>query len=393
VLLAPIAAAAGPHQQLAEAILRALARALTRLTSLSVLTTREVEARLGQVMAQQLNGCDADSCAADVANALGVDLIIQGRLDQAGGLWLLQLSVLRRATAAVEFRRQLRARSADGLLDSLDPLVREMFGGGVLMLQDPGLANRLGTNAAGVERLKASMGPHEDANAAWTRTIIEANKESDALALTEGALLGLTGLVLLLATPVVGTVAVAAAYTQLQDNPVYLNPAQTNLTGPYVLTYFYIATQLLFAGLGVLVLLPAGLALVLGVVDWLDLGRIPVARDGCCRDEEALRAASAPGWGRKVAPYLAAAGGVGTLLFTMGNVLVAFVAGIFLYPFLQGGPHLPGVSLDITTWTAAYFGMVALGTLGQVGLILLAGGALAGALLLIHSEYNSVVDQ
>ncbi len=393
VLLAPISAAAGAHQQLGQSIVRALARSLARLTSLSVLTARDVEVRLGELAAQQLTGCDDDSCAADVANALGVDLILQGRLDQAGGLWLLQVGVLQRATAEVVFRRQLRSRSADGLLNSLDPLVREMFGGGGFFVDDPSLAGRLGTNSTGVARLREGMGPKDEATAAWTRTVIEANKESELLAFAEGALLALSGAFLLATAPLAGTVSLVSTFTQVREYPVYLNPNQTNTTGPYVLNYAFIATQLMFLGIGVAMVIPALAALVLGILDWMDIGRIPVEREGCCRDEEALRKASAPGWGRRLAPYLAAAGGVASLLYTLANVVVVLLVLAFFVPLLQSGPSVPGISLDLRTWTAVYFAAVTLGLLSQVLLVALGSASFLGALLLIHSEYNSVVDQ
>lgn len=96
-----------------------------------VVSSREVEDVLSHEKQRQLMDCDTTSCTAEIAGALGVDLLLSGSLARMGSSYLLNLRIVnvRTAAAVSSVAHRVRADSDDTLLDSigpaLDTLLRE----------------------------------------------------------------------------------------------------------------------------------------------------------------------------------------------------------------------------------------------------------------------------
>lgn len=384
----------------APVVEQALQHALDRHGVFHLLSKQEVQQLATRAMQDQLMGCDAESCMAEVADALGASFLIMAQLDQVGGLWEFSGSVLERQKARVVRRASVRARNLDAVLESVDQVARQLCGGSKVALDDPKLMERLATNEAGRDALKqaAAATPEADVSTLWTNVVVDHNAESEALALTEGGLVLGAGVVLVLGT-MLGTpmsnYASTAAVIMGPDGDFYRGgnpPTPGGYTFPGLLLLVSYLPGILAAGLAGVLLLAA---VAVGAVDMMDRGRLVVGRRGCCRDEARIRAAEKPGWGRRVAPFVAAAGGAAALLVPVFTFLVSLPVSLLLTPITQSGRFVvgPGPVVDSGTYRLLY-GIV-VGTLGVVGVGALAALGAAGfgaALLLIASENPPVLD-
>ncbi|MEW5855334.1 MAG: hypothetical protein AB2A00_41555 [Myxococcota bacterium] len=382
---------------------RALADALGRHASFHVISRSEVAAMVGRAAQAQLEGCDAESCVAEIADALGADLSVVTVLDVTPGLWSLQTSLIQRKTASLVRRAGVKARSLDALMASLDVVGRQLAQGSRVSADDPRLAQRLGTDAATADALRARLHeqPDVDLSETWTDLVIERNRESDVLAALQGALLTVGGLGMCLAGGVQGMTACVYTYsTVLPGNveavglPLYTGTAFVLLPAP--------------CWISALATLP--MALVVAAVDAADRGRLPVSRDGCCRDEERIREAEAPGWGRRLAPVLATAGGLLALLTPV--VFVVTWLGPLAYDYATVSLAKEGFGQEASTlheagWTLpeeylfndapiAPSGVVPLTHLGLLGATVLLPFvvvALTAAVLLMLTDTVPLVDE
>jgi len=85
----------------------------------------EIETALQMDRDRQLLDCSTDSCAAEMAGALGVDMILVGTLGKLGGSYVMGLKLMESKTAAVKasVSRKVSAASEDALLLVLQPLL------------------------------------------------------------------------------------------------------------------------------------------------------------------------------------------------------------------------------------------------------------------------------
>lgn len=386
------------QEQTAAAVERSLARSMARHGAFDVQRMSDVRRKLGVIAQQQMAGCDAEGCLAQLGESMGADQILQGHLRQTPGLWTLRISLLERRTAKVTLRRELKARSVDALVASVEPLAREASGGVAVMATDPDLADRLGTTPQGAQQLLAALrsAPGKDPVTAWTDLVLASNRESERLALVEGALLLVAGILMVAPAPLISLASLVNSFVFSKTAPPWLGGPQENTTGPYL----YPVTQMVVPALlglpfvvgTMLVLAAAGVA----VVDALDLGRLPVKRNGCCRDETRIRGAAKPGVGRKVAPYLAAAGGVLAMLWPIAvmvpSIIMGTVGGILVYYAGAPVPDVPGPSLSARDFALLYMVQLVLSASGVLLVLAVGAGGLAGALLLVATEHAPVVD-
>lgn len=401
VLVLPVTVpkdAAAEVSQTAGVLERGLTRAFRRHGAFQELTLAEVRARVGKAAESQMSGCDEETCLAGLAEALGADLLLQTRLSKEQGLWVARISMLDRRSATTTLRRELRVRSVDALLDSIDTLVRDLSGGAALVISDPALAERLGTTPAVADQLreKLTREPGTTAAAAWTDHIIDRNRESEVLAVLEGALLLSGGIVISLVSLPMVFVSITGSTAFFPEAPAAVG-GSAPASDTYTFRLVYLMGQGLLPLIAFSALIPVAVALMLAVVDRMDLGRIPVRRDGCCRDEARIRNAAKPGWGRRVAPLLALAAGAIGLLWPLGVALATAAAGplaVGLGSAFSSGliPRGPGIQLPLGPFVGIYLGVLAFQTLGIVGIVGVGLAGSLGSLLLIYSETAPVVD-
>ncbi|MBI5494689.1 MAG: hypothetical protein HY904_06635 [Deltaproteobacteria bacterium] len=382
--------------RVAETVERGLARAIERQGTTTVVRSREIRERIGEAAAKQMTGCDELSCLAELAGSLGVDRILQTRLRMRPGVWELRVSVLDRLKADVTLRRELSARSVDALLASLDTLAREVAGGTALVADDPKLAERLGTDAEGADRLrKALAGGAANPVQAWTDEVIRANAESEGLAMAEGALIGVGGAAVLATFPLFVVAAVLSSYSTMGSAPPWAG-GQMGTHDTYTFPVLLVVAQIVSMGtlLAGVPFIAAGVLLL--VVDRLDLGRIRVAREGCCRDEPRIRAAAKPGWGRRAAPIVAVVGGAMGLFVPLVGFLGTTVIALIATPLYAAGAipiiATPGPAVDEGTWGALYIALMVVSGLSTLGLLGLGATAAALGTILTVSEYSPLVD-
>jgi hypothetical protein len=296
---------------------QALWAALQRHSDWQMADQSLLETLTREAATAQLMGCDDTSCLVQLAEAVSVDALVVSRLSRQEGVWDYQVSLVERQEGRAARRSWVKARSLDALLASVDSAARELAKGSQMALSDPDLPRRLGTTPDVVKALREEAGDRP-LTEAWTAYILSHNTESDALALAQGALVMLSGASLLLTTVLFTPVVIMSNQLIYDVGPRnYVRPDNVESSnGLYPLPYMLVPW---FAAMGLTVVVswvPLLLAGVLAAVDALDLGRKPVSREGCCRDEEAVRDAANPGLGRKVAPFLAAVG-AGLAFFTL----------------------------------------------------------------------------
>lgn len=319
----------------------ALSQALARHATFQLLTPSDVAAMLGRAAQQQLSGCDAESCVAEIADALNADLLVSGNFTVTPGLWTLQVSLIERRTAVVLHRAAARSRDLQSLLASVDVVARQLCGAGAVDIKDPNLVARLGTTQAAARELAlaAQKTPNQDATAVWTNLILSHNRESTWLALAQGALLLVSGVSFLAA--VVLNAALVFTVGRLPTLPS---------GGP---TWAYASSMLFSLPLFLLSAGTLGAALVLLGVDAANPGRVPVDRQGCCRDEQLLRDAEEPTLLDRLGAVLAAGGTLlGAGAPAAGGIL--FMGLVWGSALGRGGDFLPPENFPSATAEQLY---------------------------------------
>lgn len=81
---------------------------------------------------QEAAGCDAESCAAEIADALGAPQIVTGKLSRVGSTWILSLTRLERGSLLVLARESVerQGNSAEVLIGEVPKLVAAVFADG-----------------------------------------------------------------------------------------------------------------------------------------------------------------------------------------------------------------------------------------------------------------------
>lgn len=392
-----LAANASTEVQVASRlIVRALAASLTRHAEVVVIPREDVDRMAAALVAHQKLGCDDTSCLAALADAMDVELVVRGQLLVRDGIWDLRTVVLDKRTAAATRRASVQGRSLDALLLGVDGVARELTRGAQLRLDDPRLPQRLGVTPKVVDDFRAHADPKQSFTANWTAYLEAHNTESDALALTEGALLLLGGGALALAAFINAPLSVVAAGAVYGNAPVQWTrtaPTGGSYVFPLFLAAFWFAACLFTVGGGVALF---GAAAVVGVLDLLDRGRVPVARNGCCREEHAIRKAALPTWGKTLAVVLAVGGVAAMLLSVAVSIVTATTFSVLAAQVLPGwttGALAQGPTVGLTTYRVlAGVTVLGAGVIATLGTVLLASVPLTGTALLLATRSRDLLD-
>jgi len=121
----------GVPDKTASALTEAVIAEVRRQPNLQVVTPQEISTLLGFERQKQLLGCHEDtSCMAEIGSALGVDRLLMGSVAKLGASWLVHLKLIdaSKGSAVGQSDRRLKDKSIDDVLDSLPPMVAELFG-------------------------------------------------------------------------------------------------------------------------------------------------------------------------------------------------------------------------------------------------------------------------
>lgn len=116
-----------------QSIEGALAAELARFKELDVLSSEDVRRALEMEASKSMLGCDTSStsCLAEVANAMGAELVVFGDVEKVDDAYVLNLAVLDAAKVKSRGKQSVRARSLDRLTDqgvqAVRPLLEDVY--------------------------------------------------------------------------------------------------------------------------------------------------------------------------------------------------------------------------------------------------------------------------
>lgn len=115
--------------RVAQVVADSLLVELRKLEGVSVIGMDEVRAMLDQEAARQMTGCDDASCLADIAGALGAEILVVGSLARVGDEHVFGLRRIQQAEARVvgTVSRRLVAEDGEEFLAAIGPAVAELF--------------------------------------------------------------------------------------------------------------------------------------------------------------------------------------------------------------------------------------------------------------------------
>ncbi|MBI5509593.1 MAG: hypothetical protein HY903_12645 [Deltaproteobacteria bacterium] len=124
----PIVAGEGVPASTAAALTGAVVAEAGRAPGVEVMSEREVSAILSLEAQKQILSCQAETCWADIGNALNADGLIVGDIAKLGASWLIQLRRvdLHKVAIAAAADRRLKGGSIDDVLDVLPALVAKL---------------------------------------------------------------------------------------------------------------------------------------------------------------------------------------------------------------------------------------------------------------------------
>lgn len=116
----------GIDEDQAELVNGTIAQTLSPFGGLEVFTTNDIR-RVTDLEAQkQAMGCDADSCLAEIAGAMGAQYVIFGRLGVLGDRVLVQLNLFDAVKAEPVARQEVRGKDLGEVVDRMGPAVKEL---------------------------------------------------------------------------------------------------------------------------------------------------------------------------------------------------------------------------------------------------------------------------
>lgn len=121
----------GVPERLPAVFTEAVVTELRKLQRVSVVSTEEIRAMLDFEAQRQLAGCDADdSCIAEIADSLGVDIVVTGTLARVAGNDIVGLKRIdqREAKVVGSLTKTVPAGDGEAILALVGPVVEELFG-------------------------------------------------------------------------------------------------------------------------------------------------------------------------------------------------------------------------------------------------------------------------
>lgn len=120
----------GVDSRVARVVQESLVEEVRKLERVSVISMEEVRAMLDLEAQRQLVGCDEEaSCLAEIAGALGADVLVTGTVARVGDEHIIGVKRIdqRRAEVTATFSERLSAGDGSELLTSIGPAVERLF--------------------------------------------------------------------------------------------------------------------------------------------------------------------------------------------------------------------------------------------------------------------------
>ncbi|MEW5851489.1 MAG: hypothetical protein AB2A00_22055 [Myxococcota bacterium] len=337
VLTVTVSPSTPESEAVAELMTNTLTDHLARLKVYDVMAPHEVQALLANEQERQMMGCEADTCLAELAGALGVRFLVVGRVERVQDHHLWTARIVDQTAGTVVSAGAMKAATLASLVAQVEDMARVLCHLEPITDDDQRAARRWGfvdvRDARDFRTYRLTV-PELSTGEALTRYIVRHNAESNALAVAEAATV-LTGS-MLLAASFAGTIF--AALAMLSDATTV---SLLSLGGAGVMFHLGVAAM--------------AAALVLLVVDALDLGRVPVRDSGCCVDARTVADVEADdGVTRSSALAMLLAG---PLTVAVGLTLVMTGAVVIRTYNISGGAQrfrLPSDGND-TVWTLSAF--------------------------------------
>lgn len=130
VAIMPLEPEGGAHPSLVKITTEQLLAEAQRSAAFSRLVSyKETETILGLEKQRQLLTCTEESCVAELAGALGVDLLLNGMLARVGQTYVLSLRLLnaRAGTLVAAVSERTSASSDEGVLDLVHPAFQKLI--------------------------------------------------------------------------------------------------------------------------------------------------------------------------------------------------------------------------------------------------------------------------
>ncbi len=119
----------GVPEHWGKVVLGSLLAELRKLDRVSVIGMDEIRAMLGHEAQKQLVGCSQESCLSEIADALGVDVLVIGSLARVSDEHIFGLRRLDQLSAQVTggVNRRFKAGNGEEFLVAIGPAVEELF--------------------------------------------------------------------------------------------------------------------------------------------------------------------------------------------------------------------------------------------------------------------------
>lgn len=130
VAVLPLEAKSGVSKDAAELLTANLVAQLRAMKRFSrVVGTDEIQTLIGFERQKQLLACDNTSCMVEVADALGVEYLISGKLGRLGQVWMFNATLLNTRTSLNEgtVSRTIRGKDEEALLLAVDSVLDELL--------------------------------------------------------------------------------------------------------------------------------------------------------------------------------------------------------------------------------------------------------------------------
>jgi len=117
----------GVDRDVVDTVTNYMAVVLQQNPKLDVITGADVQQLAALEQSKAAVGCDDSSCLAEIADALGAELVIFGQAGQLGKLLLINLSLFDSNAAKAVARQSVQARNLEEIPGKLDPALAKLI--------------------------------------------------------------------------------------------------------------------------------------------------------------------------------------------------------------------------------------------------------------------------
>jgi len=118
--------AEGVDKGTADLIMDVVTSAFAKTNRFDVKSSDDIAELLNLEAGKSALGCDDASCMAEIAGALGAELVVSGRIGKLGETYILKIAVLKPATATTVGQETVQAKSLDELPARLKPVAKKL---------------------------------------------------------------------------------------------------------------------------------------------------------------------------------------------------------------------------------------------------------------------------